>query len=82
MKYDTSWLSLESVANYSPSGASTDTYVKELAILQCLVYRDKLSGKTDYVQTDGGYKGQEITMLTYYDSVSNIIEQIFLDLGL
>ena len=81
VNYDTNWLSLESVANSSPSGTSIDNYVKELAILQCLVYRDKLSDKTVYVQTDGGHKGQEISMLTYYDPETDKIEQLFLGLG-
>lgn len=46
-----------------------------------LVYRDKLSDKTVYVQTDGDHKGQEISMLTYYDSVTDKIKQLFLGLG-
>ena len=64
--YDFEWISLQTVAQSSPKSTAIDNWVKELATVQVLIAREKLSDSRIFYQADGGHKGQEVKVLSGY----------------
>jgi hypothetical protein len=64
---DFSWLTLENVADSSPSSSALTKWVVALAQDQYMIFSQKMMGATLFCQSDGGQKGQEVRLFTMFD---------------
>ena len=64
---DFSWLTLENVANSSPSPSALTNWAVALAWDQYMIFLQKMLGATLFCQSDGGQKGQEVRLFTMFD---------------
>ena len=75
------WITVQSISASTPSSSVMEKWVGELAVRQVIVARHKLSDDVKaYIQTDGGHKGQEVRLLSYYDLSLNKISTMWLGL--
>jgi hypothetical protein len=75
------WINVQSISASTPSSSVMEDWVGELAVRQVIVARHKLSGDVKaYIQSDGGHKGQEVRLLSYYDPILNKISTMWLGL--
>jgi hypothetical protein len=65
---DFRWLTLENVANSSPSCSALTNWVVDLARDQYLIFSQKMLGANLFCQSDGGQKGQEVRLFTMFDT--------------
>jgi hypothetical protein len=71
----------ENAAACSPSASSIESWVKDLSVTQIIIARFQLEGLHVYLQTDGGHKGQEVRLLSYWDEPRQEIRTIWLGLS-
>ena len=68
---DISWfdesLNAAAIVTSSPSKNTINNWVADLAVSQCLLFREKAEGKSVFVQSDGGQKGQEVRCAVILD---------------
>jgi hypothetical protein len=65
---DFRWLTMENVANSSPSSSALTNWVIDLARDQYMIFSHKMLGARLFCQSDGGQKGQEVRLFTIFDS--------------
>jgi hypothetical protein len=61
------WLTMENVANSSPSSSALTNWVVALARDQYMIFSQKMLGASLLCQSDGGQKGQEVRLFTIFD---------------
>jgi len=71
------WLSLKNVGMSSPKADAINVWVKELAVMQVMVYRDIFSTGSIFYQTDGGHAGQEVSLLSKYCEKEEKVIQVW-----
>ena len=62
LDHSNDWITLKKVAQSSPKATTIDTWVKQLANLQVIVHWNMVSSGASFFQTDGGHKGQEVSL--------------------
>ncbi len=63
---DFCWLTLENVANSSPSSSTLTNWAVALARDQYMIFSQKMLGANLFCQSDGGQKGQEVRLFTMF----------------
>ena len=46
-----------------------------------MIFRDKLSESVMFYQTDGGHRGQEVSLFSFYNKENDKVEQIWAGLN-
>ena len=77
LDHSNDWITLKNVAQSSPKATAIDTWVKELASLQVIVHRNMVSSGASFFQTDGGHKGQEVSLFSTYCTTQERIIQVW-----
>jgi hypothetical protein len=63
---DFCWLTLENVANSSPSSSALTNWIVSLALDQFMLFSQKRVGANLFCQSDGGQKGQEVRLFAMF----------------
>ena len=75
------WINFQNISGSTVSSSSIENYVLELAVKQLMIIRYNLRlNQNIFVQSDGGHKGQEVRLFSYFDSTTDMIETAWMGL--
>ena len=81
LSFEYDWITLDNVSKSSSSLLSLENWIVHLATIQVIIARDLLSaGIRKFLQTDRGHLGQEVRLLSFYNSNKDKIVQIWIGL--